>query len=100
MLCDRRVWCPKPARVTSLEPRAQTRNKDAALGRFREGVYVNFLGGDEEPDRVREAYGDSVYHRLMDVKSTYDPDNVFHHNQNIRPRLSDGVGGSDGADDV
>jgi FAD/FMN-containing dehydrogenase len=56
-----------------------------ALGRFREGVYVNFLGGDEDPDRVREAYGDSVYDRLVDVKTTYDPDNVFHHNQNIRP---------------
>ena len=62
----------------------------AALGRFREGVYVNFLGGDEEPDRVREAYGDSVYHRLADVKTMYDPDNVFHHNQNIRPRLKEG----------
>jgi hypothetical protein len=43
------------------------------------------LGGDEDPDRVREAYGDSVYDRLVDVKTTYDPDNVFHHNQNIRP---------------
>ena len=72
----------------------------AALGRYREGVYVNFLGGDEDPDRVREAYGDSVYDRLVDVKTTYDPDNVFHHNQNIRPRLNDGVGGSDGAADV
>ena len=60
----------------------------AALGRFREGVYVNFLAGDEDPDRVREAYGDSVYERLVKVKTTYDPDNVFHHNQNIRPRLS------------
>jgi FAD/FMN-containing dehydrogenase len=58
----------------------------AALGRFREGVYVNFLGGDEDPDRVREAYGDSVYDRLVGVKTTYDPDNVFHHNQNIRLR--------------
>jgi FAD/FMN-containing dehydrogenase len=57
----------------------------AALGRFRTGVYVNFLGGDEDPDRVREAYGDVVYDRLVDVKTTYDPDNVFHHNQNIRP---------------
>jgi len=58
----------------------------AALGGFREGVYVNFLGGDEAPDRVREAYGDAVYDRLVDVKTSYDPDNVFHHNQNIRPR--------------
>jgi len=63
-----------------------TRRFFAALGHFREGVYVNFLGGDEDPDRVREAYGDSVYERLVGVKTTYDPDNVFHHNQNIRPR--------------
>jgi FAD/FMN-containing dehydrogenase len=57
-----------------------------ALGRFREGVYVNFLAGDEEPGRIREAYGDSIYERLVDVKAAYDPDNVFRHNQNIRPR--------------
>lgn len=64
---------------------AWTRAFFAALGHFREGVYVNFLGGDEDPNRVREAYGESVYDRLVDVKTTYDPDNVFHHNQNIRP---------------
>ena len=62
----------------------------AALGRFGEGVYVNFLDGDEGPERVREAYGDSVYDRLVEVKSRYDPGNVFHHNQNIRPKLRDG----------
>jgi FAD/FMN-containing dehydrogenase len=62
-----------------------TKNCLAALGRFREGVYVNFLGGDEDPGRVREAYGDSVYNRLVEVKTKYDPDNVFHYNQNIRP---------------
>lgn len=55
------------------------------------GRYVNFLGGDEDRDRVREAYGASVYDRLVEVKTTYDPENVFHHNQNI-PRLSDGMG--------
>ncbi|HEX6002827.1 MAG TPA: BBE domain-containing protein, partial [Burkholderiales bacterium] len=64
---------------------AWTRRFFAALDRFREGVYVNFLGGDEDPDRVREAYGDAVYDRLVEVKNRYDPDNVFHHNQNIRP---------------
>jgi hypothetical protein len=57
----------------------------AALGPFREGVYVNFLGGDEGPDRVREAYGDATWSRLAAVKARYDPDNAFHHNQNIRP---------------
>ena len=56
----------------------------AALGPFREGVYVNFLAGDEDPSRVREAYG-AAYERLVDVKRKYDPKNVFHHNQNIRP---------------
>src|SRR5262249_7081418 len=78
---------------------AWTRGFFAALGRFREGVYVNFLGGDEAPDRIREAYGDSIYDRLVYVKSTYDPDHVFHHNQNIRPPLRDSLGVSDGAGD-
>jgi hypothetical protein len=78
------VW--RPGEDFGERDTAWTRRFFAALGRFREGVYVNFLGGDEEPDRVREAYGDSVYNRLVDVKSKYDPDNVFHHNQNIRPR--------------
>jgi FAD/FMN-containing dehydrogenase len=69
---------------------AWTRRFFAALGRFRAGVYVNFLGGDEDPDRVREAYGDSVYERLVEVKTAYDPDNVFHYNQNIRLRSASG----------
>jgi FAD/FMN-containing dehydrogenase len=79
------VW--RPGEEFGAQDIAWTRQFFAALNRFREGVYVNFLGGDEAPDRVREAYGDSVYHRLVDVKTTYDPDNVFHHNQNIRPTV-------------
>jgi hypothetical protein len=61
------------------------RNFLAALDRFREGVYVNFLAGDEQPGRIREAYGESVYEKLVGVKTAYDPDNAFHYNQNIRP---------------
>ena len=79
------VW--RPGENFGERDTAWTRRFLAALGPFREGVYVNFLGGDESPDRIREAYGNSVYQRLVDVKTTYDPDNVFHHNQNIRPQL-------------
>ena len=80
------VW--RPGEDLGDRDTAWTKEFFAALGRFREGVYVNFLRGDEDHDRVREAYGESVYDRLVDVKTTYDPDNVFHHNQNIRPGLS------------
>jgi hypothetical protein len=62
----------------------------SALESYREGVYVNFLGADEEPGRIRDAYGAGVYDRLVDIKTRYDPDNVFHHNQNIRPRSEAG----------
>ncbi|HEX6322611.1 MAG TPA: FAD-binding oxidoreductase [Vicinamibacterales bacterium] len=74
----------RPGEVFGDGDTALARRFYAALGPFREGVYVNFLGGDEEPARVREAYG-AVYDRLAGVKTAYDPDNVFHHNQNIRP---------------
>ncbi|HEX2154326.1 MAG TPA: FAD-binding oxidoreductase, partial [Acidimicrobiia bacterium] len=57
----------------------------AALGRYQEGVYVNFLGADEDSDRIREAYTAAIYDRLVGLKTKYDPDNFFHHNQNIRP---------------
>ena len=78
------VW--RPGEDFGEPDTAWTRELFAALAPFREGVYVNFLGGDEDPGRVREAYGDSIYNRLVDVKTAYDPDNVFRHNQNILPK--------------
>ncbi|HEY2203692.1 MAG TPA: FAD-binding oxidoreductase [Pseudonocardia sp.] len=47
------------------------------------GAYVNFMM-EEGQDRVRASYREN-YPRLAQVKKRYDPDNVFHINQNIRP---------------
>jgi len=48
------------------------------------GSYVNYMTEYEE-DRVRAAYGPAKLERLSRIKATYDPDNVFHRNQNIKP---------------
>ena len=45
--------------------------------------YTNFLSADDTGD-ARQSYGDN-YRRLVDVKRTYDPDNLFHLNHNIDP---------------
>ena len=47
------------------------------------GAYLNFLM-EEGEERVRASYGDN-YPRLAQVKAAYDPQNLFHNNQNIRP---------------
>jgi len=48
------------------------------------GAYVNYLGADAGADAVRAAYG-PAWDGLVALKTTYDPDNVFRLNQNIRP---------------
>jgi FAD/FMN-containing dehydrogenase len=56
----------------------------ARMERFASrGLYVNFLG-DEGEDAVRDAYR-ANYARLAEIKRRYDPENMFHRNQNIRP---------------
>jgi FAD/FMN-containing dehydrogenase len=46
------------------------------------GAYVNFMTEDEG-DRVAAAYG-ANYERLKQIKKKYDPENIFHNNQNIK----------------
>jgi FAD/FMN-containing dehydrogenase len=48
-----------------------------------EGGYINFMAQDDQ-SRIKANYG-ANYERLVRVKRTYDPDNLFRLNQNIRP---------------
>ena len=62
---------------------AANRAFTAAMRPFGTGAaYLNFT---PEADRVRDAYGDEKYARLVALKHRYDPANLFRLNQNIRP---------------
>jgi FAD/FMN-containing dehydrogenase len=56
---------------------------EATAPHSEEGGYINFMAADDQ-DRIRANYRNN-YDRLVDVKRKYDPDNLFHLNQNIRP---------------
>ena len=47
------------------------------------GAYINFMM-NEGKDRVKASYRGN-YDKLAEIKRRYDPDNVFHINQNIQP---------------
>ena len=80
------VWLPDEADEHATAETAWARQFLQALQQHSPGgVYVNFLDSDDDSSRVREAYGAQTYRRLAEVKATYDPDNAFHHNKNIRP---------------
>ena len=72
---------------------AWARETHAALtGFLSPGAYSNYLMDDEGDARVRAAYGVN-FERLQKIKAVYDPDNVFHLNQNIPPAsVARGVG--------
>ena len=48
--------------------------------------YVNYLDADDAGDPVRAAYGPN-YARLQEIKARFDPENIFHMNQNIPPAV-------------
>jgi FAD/FMN-containing dehydrogenase len=95
--CDETAWAyrssryacvivgidPDPANAPAIREWARA-YYDAIHPYSAGGTYVNFLQGDEGPDRVQASYG-ANYDRLVDVKRRYDPANLFRINQNIAP---------------
>ena len=63
----RREWVDEFARALQQEDRC---------------AYVNFLA-DEGEERVRQAYPGPTWDRLAEIKSRYDPANLFRMNHNI-----------------
>ena len=65
---------------------AWARSLIKALQPHTVGTYLNFPGFLEEGERqLRAGFGDN-YERLVEVKTRWDPDNVFRLNHNVPPR--------------
>jgi FAD/FMN-containing dehydrogenase len=49
------------------------------------GPFVPFMGSGDAPETVASAYDPDTYQRLREVKTVYDPANMFRVNNNIPP---------------
>ncbi len=68
---------------------AWTRDAWAAMHEFSDGgLYLNFPGFGEEKEALLQAAYGANYDRLVELKSQYDPGNLFRMNLNIPPRMS------------
>ncbi len=66
------------------ERMAGARRWAASMQPYSTGTYVNVIS-DPGADGVTRAYRSTQLARLAQLKRRWDPDNVFHLNQNIRP---------------
>jgi FAD/FMN-containing dehydrogenase len=56
---------------------------EATAPHSEQGGYINFMADDDQ-DRIKTNYKGN-YERLVKIKREYDPNNLFHLNQNIKP---------------
>lgn len=54
------------------------------LASIANSAFLNFLS-DASESSVASVYPSATYARLARIKATYDPDNIFNQNQNIKP---------------
>ena len=75
------MWEPDEPRGEDFE--RWVRDAGARLRPFSTGrTYINFQTADEGDERVRATYG-ANFDRILEIKRTYDPDNLFRSNRNI-----------------
>jgi FAD/FMN-containing dehydrogenase len=78
------MWEPDEPNADAF--RQWVRDAWARLRPFSTGrTYINFQTADEGEGRVQATYGVN-FDRLVEIKKTYDPQNLFRSNRNIRPR--------------
>jgi hypothetical protein len=78
---------PHPISVSASDGAAEQGLLDDLAPWSDGGALVNFLAGPHvSPDDVRAAYEPDCWARLVETKTTWDPDNVFRINHNIPPR--------------
>jgi FAD/FMN-containing dehydrogenase len=78
---------PTPDARERMESHTQAM-KDELRTAMTGGAYLNFLDGKEAADRTQDAYLPESYQRLMAVKASYDPENLFRYGFNIPPSNS------------
>ncbi len=73
-----------PLSIDAASLDARTQQVFQPLLPYANGAYVGFIA-DEGAQRVHEVYPPATYERLVVLKNQYDPTNLFHRNQNIKP---------------
>lgn len=73
-----------PLASTEQEANALADKLWAPLKPFSTGVYINFMT-DNRPQSIADAYPPKTQERLLKIKKTYDPDNIFHLNMSVKP---------------
>ena len=77
------MWHPDERGADSY--RQWVRDGYACIRPFSTGrTYINFQTAEEGTERVQASYG-ANFDRLAEIKSKYDPDNLFRVNRNISP---------------
>ena len=62
-----------------------TRLAEATKPHVMGEVFLNFLEVDPTPERVRAAYTPQDWQQLRQLKTKFDPNNLFRFNRNIPP---------------